>query len=86
LQLLISSQAQHFFTTAGGIPRAQIFVHDIKELFELERCTPGKYGNQFLGHQIGNATRKCIFLQNSHKAQMISHFAHYAAEFSRRGV
>ncbi len=46
LKLLISSQTQHFLTTTGGIPGPEIFVHDVNELFELERCTPGKLGYQ----------------------------------------
>ena len=82
LQLLVSTQAQHFLAAAGRISRAQIFVHDIEELLELERCTAGKHRNQFLGHQIGNSTGECVFLENSHKAQMISRFARYAADFS----
>src|ERR1043166_6473931 len=83
LQLLTRAQAQHFFASAGRISGAQIFVHDIEELLELERCSAGKDRNQFLGHKIGNSARECVFLENSHKAQMISHFAHSAADFSR---
>ena len=45
LQLLIRSQAKHLLAAAGRISRAQIFVHDIEELLELERCTPGKHRN-----------------------------------------
>jgi len=39
LKLFVSAEAQHFFAAAGRIPGTKIFVHDIKELFELERCT-----------------------------------------------
>jgi hypothetical protein len=45
LQLLIGSEAEHFLTAAGRISGTQIFVHDIEELLELERCTPGKDRN-----------------------------------------
>src|ERR1044071_1220725 len=41
LQLFISSQAKHFLAAAGRISRAQIFVHNIEELLELERRAPG---------------------------------------------
>ena len=36
LQFLVGAQAKHFFAAAGRISRAQIFVHDVEELFELE--------------------------------------------------
>src|SRR2546423_9354372 len=39
LKFFVSTEAQHFLAAAGRISRAQIFVHDIKELLELERCT-----------------------------------------------
>lgn len=67
LQFFVGTQAQHLLATAGRVPRAQILVHDIEELLELERCTPGKNRNQLLGHKIGNSTGECIFLENSHK-------------------
>src|SRR6266446_10885163 len=40
LELFISSQAKHLLPAAGRISRAQIFVHNIEELLEFERCTP----------------------------------------------
>jgi hypothetical protein len=81
LQFLVGPETEHFLAAAGRITRAQIFVHDVEELFELERRTPGKHRNQFLGHQIGNSTGKCIFLKNSHKTARITHFGELAADF-----
>ena len=62
LQLLVGSQPQHFLATAGSIPCPKILVHDIEELLELERRTPGEDSNQLLSYQIGNTTGECIFL------------------------
>src|SRR4051812_31069093 len=82
LKLFVSTQAQHLFAAAGRIPGPQIFVHDIKELLELERCTAGEDRNQFFGHEIGNSTGECVFLENSHRAGMIPHPGALASEFS----
>ena len=49
LKFLVSAEAQHLFATAGRIPGPEVFVHDIKELLELERCTAGEDRNQFFG-------------------------------------
>jgi len=68
--------------TAGRIPGPQVFMHDIKELLELERCTAGEHRNQFFGHKIRNSTGKCVFLENSHRAAMIPHPGSFAADFS----
>ena len=62
LQLLVGSQPQHFLAAAGSISRPKILVHDIEELLELERRTPGEDSNQLLSYQIGNPTGECIFL------------------------
>ena len=56
LKLFVSTETEHFFAAAGRIPGPQIFVHDIKELLELERCTAGEDRNQFFGHKVGNST------------------------------
>ncbi|MGI8480565.1 MAG: hypothetical protein ACR2MF_00610 [Chthoniobacterales bacterium] len=50
LQLLISAQAKHLLAAAGRISRAQIFMHDVEELLELERCAPGQHGDELFGH------------------------------------
>src|SRR4051812_29143880 len=71
LKLFVSAEAQHFFAATGRIPGPEIFVHDIKELLELERCSARKHRNQFFGHEIGNSTGECVFLENSHRAGMI---------------
>jgi len=62
LQLLISTEPEHFFATAGRVPRPQIFVHNIEKFFELERGSPGEHCNQLLRHEIGNPAGECIFL------------------------
>jgi hypothetical protein len=45
LQFLIRSQTEHLLTAASRISRAQVFVHYVEELLELERCTSGKHRN-----------------------------------------
>ena len=62
LQFLVSAQPQHLLATAGRVSCPEIFVDDIEKLFELERRTPGKDRYQFLGYEIRNAARECIFL------------------------
>ena len=62
LQFLVGAQSQHFLATAGRVSSSEIFMHDIEQLFELERRTPGKDRYQFLGYEIRNAARECIFL------------------------
>ena len=62
LQFFISSQAQHFLATAGGVPGPKILVHDVEKLLKLKRRAPREDSNQLLSYQIRNATGECIFL------------------------
>ena len=62
LQLLVSSQPQHFLATAGRIPGAKILVHNVEELLKLKGRAPGEDSNQLLSHQVRNSTGKRIFL------------------------
>ena len=62
LQFLVGSQSQHFLAAAGSISGPKILVHDVEQLLELERRTPGEDSNKLLSYQIRNTTGKCIFL------------------------
>src|SRR5437660_12620178 len=74
LQFFVSTQPEHFLASARCVSRAKILVHDITQLLELVGCATRQHCHQFLSHQIGNSTRKCVFLENSHKAQTVAHF------------
>src|SRR5712691_5044805 len=73
LQLLISAQAKHFLTATGSVSSPKVFVDDIEKFLELERGASGKDCHQLLGHKIRNSARKCVFLENSHRARKIAH-------------
>jgi hypothetical protein len=49
-------------------------VNDIEKFLELEGGASGKHGHQFLSHEIRDSARKCVFLENSHRAGKITHF------------
>ncbi|MCA1658819.1 MAG: hypothetical protein LC627_05930 [Verrucomicrobiaceae bacterium] len=74
LKFFVSAETQHLFAAAGRIPGSEILVHDIEELFEFEGGTSGEHRHQLLGDKIGDSTGECIFLENSHRARIISPF------------
>src|SRR5262249_17732818 len=74
LQFLVRSQTQHFLAATGSVSGPQILVHDVEELLELERRTPGEDSNQLLSYQIRDTTGECIFLWNSHRGKKIAGF------------
>ena len=67
LQLLVSAQAQHFFSAAGGIAIAQVQVYHFEKLLELVRGPRGKHRGEFLGDEIREPARKRGFLGNRHR-------------------
>src|ERR1043166_2639165 len=74
LQLFIRAQPEHLLPAAGGIAGPQIFMDDVEQFLELERGTTRQYGDQFLRYEVRNSARKCVFLENSHRAANIAHF------------
>ncbi len=82
LELLIRAEAQHFLATTGGITGAQVLVHDVEDLLELERRAAGEHGDQFLGDKVWNSAGKCVFLENGHMRRAIYQYSpRFAAVF-----
>ena len=78
LQLLVSSEAEHLLTTAGGIPLLESVVDDVEELLELERSPLfHQYGNKFLGYQIGESAGEGAFTLHSNSAFPFSNWLNF---------
>ncbi len=84
LKFFIRAQPQHFLASAGGVSGAQVFMHDIEKLLELERGAARKDCNQLLGDEVRNPAGERVFLQNGHKALTITCPRKNGSKFSRR--
>jgi hypothetical protein len=73
LELFVSTQAEHFFTATGRIAGAQIRVHHIEQLLELERALRGEHGCEFLRHEIWEPTGESGLLVNRHRAGKVTY-------------
>src|SRR5260370_16264920 len=77
LEFFVRAQTEHFLASAGGVSRAEILVHNIKQFLELVGGATREHCHQFLSDQIRNSTRKCVFLENSrseeHTSELQSH-------------
>src|SRR5262249_32753007 len=69
------TQPEHFLASARGVSRAKVLVHNIKEFLKLVGGATREHRHQFLGNQIGNSTGKCVFLENSHRAEIVAQFS-----------
>ena len=78
LQLLVSSEAEHLLTTAGGIPLLKSVVDDVEELLELERSPLfHQYGNKFLGDQIGESAGEGAFTLHGNSVVLCSNWLNF---------
>src|SRR5205807_498407 len=82
LKFLIRTQPKHFLSATRGVAGTEIFVHDVEELLELERRSARKHSDEFLRDEIRNPAGKCVFLENSHRAETVTQICELAAHFS----
>jgi hypothetical protein len=54
LKLLVSAEAEHFFSAANGISSFQILINDLKKVVKPEGLFVRKYGDQFISYMIWN--------------------------------
>ena len=61
LKLLVSAQAQHFLSPAGGVAGTQVAMNQVKEFLELVRIFPGENRDEFLGDKVRQAAGEGVF-------------------------
>src|SRR5438270_2209226 len=82
LKFFIRTQPKHFLSATCGVAGTEIFVHDVEELLELERRPARKHSDEFLRDEIRNPAGKCVFLENSHRGEIVTQICEFAAHFS----
>ena len=68
LKFLVGAEAEHFFSTAGGVAGPEALVDDVEELLEFEGSAFfGKGGDELFSHQIRETTRERTFSLHKHE-------------------